>query len=202
MTEPTFGFTVKIESDHGGEPAWKVSGYATQAEWVARGHTSVDVEFTLPPTTPGYTRDELLAIYRWYAGVLARIGLRLHGLVTMHYRYLDRSHREYHRCDEDPTGYGCGHFYDEGLDDPRACLTWHRATLTNGSVLEGYPQSPPMLTLMVPAKHIKGWIKIFERVIAETLAADLARLKPEPQPDHTPAPVLTEPATHPRKAST
>ena len=48
------------------------------AEWNAQRHHWIDVACTLDPDAPGYTHQELLGLYRWHAGIIARTAIWFH----------------------------------------------------------------------------------------------------------------------------
>lgn len=177
MTGSGAAFGFRVERRKQDDEAW--DGWPSKKAWVARGHTWVEVRFDLPPTTPGYTRDELLAIYRWYAGVTARIGLRLHSILIVRHQDPASDDPDAHRCHHDITGYRCGLWFDEGLADPRACLTACGESYGNR-----FDEDPPLVVLLVPTRYAETWMQTFEKVIARTLAADSAPLDPIPEPAH------------------
>ncbi len=156
----------------------------TREEWAARPHRVIVVRCNLEPTAPGYTRQELLDLYRWYAGFIARVAITTHVMICRHNRRRMSDFDTPHTCLRDEDGLTCGIDDEpEGLYDPRASVTL--TTFFDGS--QAYPQSPPTVQLIVPTEDVKEWVDDIKELIADMLAADSAPLRPEASPDHTTA---------------
>ncbi len=154
----------------------------TPTEWAALVHRTIVIACTLEPTAPGHTREELLGLYRWYAGFIARVAVTLEEGITNPYT-CDPPHW----CYSDDNGGRCGVWAARGLYDPRASV--RLTTFFDGR--RDYPQPPPRVLLVVPTQLAKRWVEDCKELIAEMLAADSAPLEPEAQPDHT-GPALIE----------
>lgn len=132
-----------------------------EAKWNARRHRRIRIEPTAPPASQAYTPDELLAAYRWFAGVVTRAALlRLRDNVEHMARV------EEHHCQNEPWDGPCGDYYEDHMFDPR------------GALREGYP---PWLGITVPTDKAEWWRRYFEQVVGKILAADQRSAPPRPE---------------------
>jgi hypothetical protein len=159
----------------------------TRAEWAANKHRRINIRSAVDRETKDqFAREDLLAAFRWCAGTLGRLTLKLQHRIEAEYGW---RHPGTHRCNPDREGTRCGCSFEEGVSNPRwAVDEWHVV---------------PEVDLKVPTEHVEAWAAHFRIAVANMLADDRKPLDPLPsEPDHQRA-VLTETATtQPRKAST
>jgi hypothetical protein len=148
-----YGITVAVET-------YEDSNYENvpgmgRAVWDADVHRTISVGLAVNPGRR-YRADELHAIYRSGAGVLARAALELHDTIRRHETKCG------HRCADDRSGLdmACGILGGEGVGYPSS---------PRMAVID---EEPPYVCLMVPTKHASQWAAYFQRAITELLADD------------------------------
>jgi hypothetical protein len=156
---------------------YKPGYWCSATEWNARQHRVIEMFSTLTPAArQPYTREEVFAVYRWSAGVLARAALDLE------YEVKTKEQERGHRCD--PTEDPCGVVSDGWISDPRAAM--EIGTSADGEVQD---YGPPQIGLHVPTQRAEAWAGRFRRHIADMLAADMTPMGPPPT-GHLDKPVI------------
>ena len=153
-----------------------------RAKWKAERPRALVLRATKPDPAAGHTPEEVLAAYRWAAGVMARVIL----IVKDDLRR--EAYRSEHGCinrQQNSFDSRCGRIYEEGVTLP---------TMTE----QGYPV---WADVYVPTKQAKAWLAHTQKKLAEVLADDATPPRPKPEehagtlPLSNPAPAAEEERT-------